>query len=206
MDDNWENASAADVNWMQEQAKLIYLLERLHLDLEQELQQSEVLRAKLQALYKEQDTTFKDEQEAFNHTLYQLQEDNSVLREELEQAEQKMMSMETGNQRLLEDIGKIEDHREERMKKLETEYQEKIRELQHIHEEEMKHLHGYYTKEKQPKPCTEVLGFGNRMMGGDAAREAYQKDLEKVEVTKNSLNRQIFGKQFIFFLFFLFNF
>ncbi|XP_036945716.1 trichohyalin-like isoform X3 [Acanthopagrus latus] len=183
MDDSWENASAADVNWMQEQAKLIYLLERLHLDLEQELQQSEVLRAKLQALYKERDTTFKDEQEAFNHTLYQLQEDNSVLREELEQAEQKMISMETGNQRLLEDIGKIEDHREERMKKLETEYQEKIRELQHIHEEEMKHLHGYYTKEKQPKPCTEVPGFGNRIAGGNAAamREAYQKDPEKVE-------------------------
>ncbi|XP_076608362.1 uncharacterized protein LOC143333877 [Chaetodon auriga] len=211
MNENWENASAADLNWMHEQAKLIYLSHRLYLDLEQELQQRETLQGKLRALCKEQAITLKDEQEAFNHTLCQLQEDNSVLREELELAEQKIISVETGNQRLLEDIRKIEDYHEERMKKLETEFQEKIKGLQQIHEEEMKHLHGYYTKscaskEKQAKTCTEapavtvstsslsdqtVMGrktaeeLRNRMMGGDAAamREAYQKDLEKLETS-----------------------
>ncbi|KAL7378146.1 hypothetical protein ABVT39_009362 [Epinephelus coioides] len=160
VDDYWENASAADLNWMQEQAKFIYLSDRLHSDLQQ--QQSEVLKDKLQALCKEQDITLKDEQAAFNHTLCQLQEDNSALREELECAEQKIISAETGNQRLLEDIRKIEDYHEERIKKLETEFQEKIRELQQIHEEEMKHLHGYYTKsskEKQSKTHTEAPAF-----------------------------------------------
>ncbi|KAK5856477.1 hypothetical protein PBY51_008068 [Eleginops maclovinus] len=155
VDDNWENASAADLRWMQEQAKLIYLSDRLHSDLEQ--QRSEVLQDKLQALCQEQDSTLKDEQEAFNHTVCQLQEDNSVLREELERAEQNILFIETGNRRLLEDIQKIEEYHEERMKNLETGFQEKIRELQHIHEEEMQHLHGYYiksSKEKQTKICT----------------------------------------------------
>lgn len=201
---DWEKASAVDLNWMQEQAKLIYLSDRLHLDLEQELQQSE---DKLQALCKEQDITLKDEQEAFNHTVCQLQEDNSVLREELERAEQKIISVETGNQKLLEDVQKIKDYHEERMKKLETEFQGKIRELQQIHEEEMKHLHGYYTK---TKTCTEAPAVtestptlpdqtvmerktkeepGNRMEEGGAAamREAHQKDLERLEVMKTLL-------------------
>ncbi|XP_029292899.1 nuclear mitotic apparatus protein 1 [Cottoperca gobio] len=190
VDDNWENASAADLNWMQEQAKLIYLSDRLHSDLEH--QQSEVLQDKLQALCEEQDSTLKDEQQAFNHTLCQLQEDNSVLREELERAEQNIISVETGNQTLLEDIQKIEDYHEERMNKLETGFQEKIRELQQIHEEEMKHVHAYYTKsskEKQNKTCTETPPFTKTLpeqtamerktmlAGGEAAmREAYQKD------------------------------
>ncbi|XP_027140986.1 golgin subfamily A member 4 [Larimichthys crocea] len=209
--DNWESASAADLNWMQEQAKLIYLSVRLQLDLEQELQQSEVLQDKLQALCKQQDMTLKDEQEAFNHALCQLQEDNSVLRDELECAEQKITSLEAGNQRLLEDIRKTQDYHEERMKKLETEFQEKIRELQQIHEEEMKHLHGYYTKscvskEKQFKTCADTPAFTgstsflpdqtvmerktkeelrNQMVGSDAAttREAHQKDLEKLKAS-----------------------
>ncbi|XP_045931163.1 myosin-11 isoform X3 [Micropterus dolomieu] len=201
MNNKWENASAIDINWMQEQAKLIYLSDRLALDLEQELQLSEVLQDKRQALCKEEDFTLKDEQEAFNHALCQLQEDNSVLREELERAEQKIISVETGNQRLLEDIRKVEDYHKERMKKLETEFQEKIRELQRIHEEEMKHLHGYYikscvSKEKQTKTYTEPPAFTESTsslpdqtvmerktkeeVGGDAAaiREAYRKDLE----------------------------
>ncbi|XP_039973047.1 trichohyalin-like [Xiphias gladius] len=203
LDYSGENDSAKDGNWMQEQAKLIYLSDRLHLDLEQELQRSEVLQNKLRAFCKEQDTTLMDEQEALNPTLCQLQEDNSVLREELERAEQKIISVETGNQRLLEDIKKIENYHEERMQKLETKFQEKLMELQQIHEEEMKHLHGYYTKEKQTKTCTEAPAFtesnsspldrvlerktkeelGNWMVGGDAvaAREAHQKDLEKLE-------------------------
>lgn len=145
-DDSWGNYSAADLNWMQEQAKLIYLSDRLYTDVEQELHQVEVLQGKLQALSQQQDISSFDEEEAFNETLCQLQEDNNVLREELERAEQKIISVETGNQRLLQDIQKIEDYHEERMQKLEVEFREKIRELQHIHEEEMKHLHGYYTK------------------------------------------------------------
>ncbi|XP_042361617.1 trichohyalin-like [Plectropomus leopardus] len=200
VEDNWENASAADLNWMQEQAKFIYLSDRLHSDLEQ--QQSEVLKDKLQALCEEQDITLKDEQEAFNQTLCQLQEDNSVLREELQHAEQKITSVETGNQRLLEDMRKIEDYHEERMKTLETEFQEKIRELQQIHEEEMKHLHGYYTKspkEKQTKTCTEAPALPESTSstpdqtamerkpmvedGAAAMREAYEKDLEKLEAS-----------------------
>ncbi|CAK6963256.1 trichohyalin-like [Scomber scombrus] len=145
-DDSWGNYSASDLNWMQEQAKLIYLSDRLHTDVEQELHQIEVLQGKLQALSQQQDISSIDEEEVFNETLCQLQEDNNVLREELERAEQKIISVETGNQRLLQDIQKIEDYHEERMQKLEAEFREKIRELQQIHEEEMKHLHGYYTK------------------------------------------------------------
>ncbi|XP_018526020.2 LOW QUALITY PROTEIN: golgin subfamily A member 4-like [Lates calcarifer] len=217
MDDIWENDSAVDMIWMQEQVKLIYLSNRLQLDLEQELQQSELLQKKLQALCKERDITLMDEQEAFNHTLCRLQEDNSVLREELERAEQKVISVETGNQRLLEDIRKIEDYHEERMQELETKFQAKIRELQQIHEEEMKHLHGYYTKEKQSKTCTETPEsnsspldqaaldrkakeeIGNQMMGGDvvAAREASQKDTEKSEdhglTAMEDMHRKLIG-------------
>uniref|UniRef100_UPI0037E7E95F trichohyalin n=1 Tax=Semicossyphus pulcher TaxID=241346 RepID=UPI0037E7E95F len=156
-EDNWENASAADINWMQEQAKLIYLSEKLYLDLEQ---QSEVLKDRLKAVSKDEVITLTDEQEAFNQTLSQLQEDNTVLREELERAELKIISVETGNQTLLENMQEIEDYHEERMKKLEAEFQKKITELQHIHEEEMKHLHGYYSKscvfKEKSKACTEA--------------------------------------------------
>ncbi|XP_023254603.1 trichohyalin-like [Seriola lalandi dorsalis] len=189
-----ENNSAVDMKWMQEQAKLIYLSNRLHLDLEQELQQSEMLQNKLQALCKEQEINLMDEQEVFNHTLCQLQEDNSVLRQELERAEQKIISADAENQRLLEDIQKIEDYHEERRQKLETKFQEKIRELQQIHEGEMKHLHGYYTKEKQTKTCTEAPASTDstsstardqavvERSGDEAAvREAYHNDREKFE-------------------------
>lgn len=212
LDHSGENLSAEDFSWIQEHAKLIYLSERLYLDLEQTLHQSEVLENKLQDLEKEQDITLMDEQETFNRTLCELQEDNSMLREELERAGQKIMSVESGNQRLIKNIQKIEDYHEEQMQKLETEYQEKIKGLQHIHEEEMKHLHSYYTKscvskEKQIKICTEgPLSFtddnistsedtvmerttkeepGNQMLEGDTAKveEAYQEDLEKLQVT-----------------------
>ncbi|XP_031717740.1 protein outspread isoform X2 [Anarrhichthys ocellatus] len=211
VDGNWENASAADLNWMQEQAKLIYLSDRLHSDLEQ--QQSVVLQDKLQALCKEQDITLKDEQETFNHTLCQLQEDNIVLRGELKRAEQKIISVETGNQRLLEDIRKINGFHEERMNKMEAEFQEKIRELQQIHEEEMKHVHGYYTKsskEKQTRTYSEstsaltdqtVMERKTMLTDGAAAmREAYQKDLEKHEAScdqefaaMEEMHRQLMG-------------
>uniref|UniRef100_A0A8P4K8Q1 Uncharacterized protein n=1 Tax=Dicentrarchus labrax TaxID=13489 RepID=A0A8P4K8Q1_DICLA len=209
VDSNWENASAADLNWMQEQAKLIYLSDRLHLDVEQELKQSEVLREKLQALCKEQDITLKDEQEAFNHTLCQLREDNNILREELERAEQKITSVETGNQTLMEDIRKIEDYHEERMKKLEAKFQQKIKELQHIHEEEMKHLHGYYIKScvsKEKQTCTEAPTFtentsslpdqnelGNRMEGGDAGRERLEASCDEGFSAMEEMHRQLIG-------------
>ncbi|KAG7505016.1 hypothetical protein JOB18_021322 [Solea senegalensis] len=192
MDSSRENDSQLDMNWMQEQVKLTYLSDRLHLDLEQELQQSELLQNKLQDLFKKRDTTLLNERAAFNHTLCQLEEVNSVLREELEQAEQKIISAEIGNQRLLEDIQKIQDYHEERMQKLEAKFQDKIQELQQIHEDEMKHLHGYYTKEKQSKSCTEVPVFSESnssseqtawMGGGDGleVRAAGQKQLQKPE-------------------------
>ena len=183
VDHSGDNGSDVDTDWMQEQAKLIYLSDRLHLHLEQQLQQSEVQQNKLQTPCKEQDTTAMDEQEeALNHTLCLLQEDNSVLREELERAEQKILSVETGNQRLLEDIQRIEDYHEERMQKLESSFHEKIRELQQIHEEEMKHLHGYYTKEKQ-RNCSEAPVFSESNCDALSAREAYQKHLHP-QVTK----------------------
>ncbi|XP_061568368.1 trichohyalin-like [Cololabis saira] len=208
-----DGASVDDLNCIQEQVKLIYLSDRLYVDLEQEFQQSEVFQSKLQALCKVQDTKLTDEQEDLNHTLYQLQEDNSVLREELEQAEQKIISVETGNQKLLEDIQKIEDYHKERMQKLESEFREKIEELQQIHEEEMKHLHGYYIKsgvsrEKQGKPCMEAtspppeqavtVGKPQEdvqigMLGADASamREAYLKDLEKLQVKTASCDQGV---------------
>lgn len=220
VDDVWKNASATDFNWMLEEAKLIYMSDRLHLDLEQEMQQSEVFQSKLQGLCKERDITLKDEQETFNHTICQLQEDNGVLREELERFEQKIISVEAGNQRLLEDIQKIENFHE----KLEAEFQEKIRELQQIHEEEVKHLHGYSTKscvskEKGTKTCIEAPAFSkitssvpdqtvkdrktkveltNQVVGGDAAamREAYQTDVE-LQVTHFLIKHSFTGNSFL---------
>lgn len=210
MDPTGENVSEDDLIRIQEQVKLIYLSDRLYIDLEQESRQSEILQSKLQALCKEQDIKVMDEREALNNAFYQLQEDNSVLREELERAEQKIISVETGNQKLLEDIQKIENYHRERMQKLESEFQEKIKELQQIHEEEMKHLHGYYIKscvsrEKHVKPGGESPLFTDStsslpeqavtqrkpkedlqicMVGDDASamREAYLKDLEKLQV------------------------
>lgn len=196
------DASTADLNFFREQVKLIYLSDRLYLDLEQEFQPSESSQNDLQALRKEH-----EEQEMLSHALNQLQEDNSSLREELEQAEQKIVSVETGNQRLLEDMQKIEDYQKEQMRKVETEFHEKIKELQQIHEEEMKQLHGYYSKscvskDRQIKPCSEAKPLEEdissssdqaaaerktqeiQVVDVDAAavREAYLKDLEKLQV------------------------
>lgn len=208
LDHSGEDVSAEDLNWVQEHAKLIYLSERLYLDLEQTLQRSGVLRNKLQDLEKEQDTTSVEEQEALNRTLCEFQEDNSMLREELERAEQRIISVASGNNRLMKDIQKIEDHHEEQMQKLVTEFQDKIKELQHIHEEEMKHLHGYYTKSKEQQTKSRAEGTllsesnistseDTRMEGitkeereslmveSDTAqaKEVYQKDLGKPQVT-----------------------
>lgn len=215
-DDDMEQrkkASAFDLKCVLELAKLIYLSERIYT----EFQEFQTDVNKLQ----EQGKNVTDDQEALNDTICQLQEDNGMLRKELELAQQKIQSAKTGNQRLLEDIQKIEDYHAERMEKLEREFQEKIKELQQIHEEEMKHLHGYYTKscvsrEKQPKSCTEAPpflqstsslpersvmeiktkeDFGIQMKGGAALamREAYQKDLENLQVGKTLPYVRLFG-------------
>ncbi|XP_068192794.1 early endosome antigen 1 [Antennarius striatus] len=163
-EDDWEKVSASELNQMKEQVRLIYLWDRLHLDLEPELKDSEMLQEKLPSLCKEQDFTLNDKEGASNHILHQLQDENSELREKLEHADQKIVSTETVNQRLLEDIQKIKDHHEERMQKVERECQEQTRELQQIHEEEMKHLHGCNSKdcssvEKQTKTCPVAPAF-----------------------------------------------
>ncbi|XP_040927925.1 golgin subfamily A member 4-like [Betta splendens] len=179
--------STVDPNWVQEHAKLVYLSERLCLDLEQELQQSEALQSKLQDIEKEQEGTLTDELEVLSGTLSQLQGDNNALREELERAEHKIQSVESGNQRLIEDVQKIEGHRE----KLEGEFQQKIKTLQQIHEEEMKHLHDYYTKTfvSKEKQSTEGERGANGEPGGEAvdgdapAVTSFQEDVEKLQVT-----------------------
>ncbi|KAM8844397.1 uncharacterized protein AB9W97_022480 isoform 2-T2 [Spinachia spinachia] len=192
----WEKASAADLHWMQEQARLIYLWERLYSDLEQ--QQSVVLQDRLEALCEEQDNTLKDELEAFNHTLCQLQEDNSVLRGELERAQQRIMSGEAGNQRLSEDLRKIDDYHDGRMQEMETEFQEKIKELQQIHEEEMKHLHGYYASSLPEQTVLERKTMPSN--GAVATGEPYQKDLERQGASRHEdvAARQEMQRQLIF--------
>lgn len=209
LEDTWENASAADLNLMLEEAKLIYLSDRLHSDLEQEWQQSNIFQDKLQAWCKERGLVFKEEQEALSCTLHQLQEDNSALRGELECAGKKIMSVETGKQRLLEDIEKIQHVHEKQMKELETEFQEKLRKLQQIHEEEMKRLHSYYTKsgvakEKQTKSCAAAPAFssaeGRTAMDRKTQeelsypamedQEADTKGVEEPKVTKTSFSHQ----------------
>lgn len=110
-----------------------------------------------------------------------------MLREELDYAEQKVIIVETGNQRLLEDIHKIESFHEERMQKLEMEFQEKIKELQRIHEEEMKHLHDYYSKscfskEKQNR-ASEKTTLGQSDGGRVSCVENQLEELEKSEVS-----------------------
>ncbi|XP_047214111.1 putative leucine-rich repeat-containing protein DDB_G0290503 isoform X2 [Girardinichthys multiradiatus] len=205
-----DNVSEADLMFFQEQVKLIYLSDRLYSDINQEFQQSKASQNNPQDLCKEQELScLMHEQEVLNDALNQLQEDNSVLREELERATQKIMSVDIGNQRLLEDMQKIEDYHKEQRQKLEAEFQEKIKELQQIHEEEMKQLHGYYSKsgvckERQNQFCTEevppltggtssvpdqavsesnVKEFKTIEADGVTVREAYLKDLEKLQAS-----------------------
>lgn len=212
LEDIWENASAADLNLMLEEAKFIYLSDRLHSDLEQ----SDIFQDKLQARCKERGLIFKEEQEALNCTLHQLQDDDSALSGELECAGKKTMSVETGKQRLLEDIEKIQHAHEKQMKKLETEFQEKLRKLQQIHEEEMKRLHGYYTKagvakEKQTKTSTAAPARSTaegqtavhkktqEELGYPAMedQEADTKETEEPKVTKNKLLRFICSSYYV---------
>ncbi|XP_055079922.1 myosin phosphatase Rho-interacting protein [Periophthalmus magnuspinnatus] len=153
---------------MQEQAKIIYLTHRLYLDLKQVSENG----SKVETNHSDQEV---------NETLCHLEEVNCMLRKELEQAEERVRMIETGNQKLLEDIKKIENYHEERMQKLEIEFQHKIQELQRIHEEEMKHLHDYYSKSCFSK---EKL---NKMIGKSASSqspngaESNMEELDKYE-------------------------
>ncbi|XP_072771877.1 uncharacterized protein [Nerophis lumbriciformis] len=71
-EDHLEIDAPVNINWMQEQAKLVYLSERLFLDLEQEQQRCVVLQDKLKALVKQQEALLMDKQK----TLTGLQEYN----------------------------------------------------------------------------------------------------------------------------------
>lgn len=119
MHDAGINAPAADLNWILEEARLIYLSERLKLDLEQES--------------KERDIRIKDGQETLTHSLYGLGEDNSRLGEELELPE-------SVSQKIPKDMQEINIFHEKRLRKLQKEFEERVTELQQIHNEEMKHL------------------------------------------------------------------
>ncbi|XP_037112396.1 golgin subfamily A member 6-like protein 6 [Syngnathus acus] len=117
-EDICETASGVDLKWMQEQVKLLYLSDRLHLDLEQEQQRCVMLQDKL---CKQQEASLTDEREVFNHTLSELQEDNKALREELEHAEDALISMKSGNQNKWQ----IEEYQKEKIQRLEAEFQMK---------------------------------------------------------------------------------
>lgn len=119
MDDARINAAAADLNWILEEARLIYLSERLKLDLEQE--------------GKERHITTKDGQETLTHSLYGLGDDNSRLGEELEFPE-------SVSQKIPKDMQEINIFHEKKLRKLQKEFEERVMELQQIHDEEIKHL------------------------------------------------------------------
>ncbi|XP_057716520.1 myosin-9 [Corythoichthys intestinalis] len=177
MDENYETTSVEDIKWMQEQAKLVYLSDRLYLDLEQEQRRRVVLQDKLQALCKQQDASLKDEREVFNHTLCELKEDN---REELEHAEGKIISMEMGDWRLCETKQRIEDCHEKRTQK--QEFQKKIQ--RHIHEEETQHLQEHHMeyfmcKEKHTENRTDVPSLHEGSSSLAKRQEVNQNDFEK---------------------------
>ncbi|CAG02709.1 unnamed protein product [Tetraodon nigroviridis] len=112
-------AAAADPNWILEEARLIYLSERLKLDLEQR--------------GKERDITTKDGQETLTDLLYGLGEDNCRLGEELDFPR-------SVSQKIPQDMQEINIFHEKRLRKLQKEFEERVTELQQIHDEEMKHL------------------------------------------------------------------
>lgn len=173
LDDAWESCSTAGLNAMLEEAKLIYLCERLCLHSEQDQHQDQL------------GCKEKGERETQSCTMHQLQEDNCALREELECQGKTIKSAEWRKQRLLRDIENIQDLHEKQMKKLETEFQEKLRKLQQIHEEEMKRLHDHYTKSSvtRDKPTSSAKG---QTAAGDNEGDAtgtFKNEIGKPEVT-----------------------
>lgn len=121
VDDAWKKAPAADLNWTLEEARLIFLSERLKLDLEQE--------------GKGVDISIKDEQEALNHSPHGPGEDLNRSGEELE-------FLDCMSQKIPKHMQEINVFHEKRLRKLQRDFEEKVQELQQIHEEEMKHVHG----------------------------------------------------------------
>lgn len=118
-DDAGINAAAADLNWILEEVRLIYLSERLKLDWEQES--------------KQRGMTVKDGQETLTPSLSGLGEDNSRLGEELEFPE-------SVRQKIPKDMQEINSFHERRLRTLQKEFHERVMELQQIHNEEIKHL------------------------------------------------------------------
>lgn len=113
------NAPAADLSWNLEEARLIYLSERLKLDLEQES--------------KERDIKIKDGQETLTHSLCGLGEDNNRLGGELEFPE-------NVSQKIPKHMQEINIFYEKKLQTLQKEFEERLMELQQIYDEEIKHL------------------------------------------------------------------
>lgn len=117
-DDAWK----ADLSWIPEEARLIYLSERLKSDLEQEGKGS--------------DAVTKEERESWKRSLYGPGEDDeSGLGEGLEPAEGL-------SQKILKDVEEINAWHEKRLRKLQEEFEEKLVELQRIRGGEVKNGHG----------------------------------------------------------------
>lgn len=128
-DDAGTNAPAADLNWILEEARLIYLSERLKLGLEKES--------------KERDITIKEGQETLTHSPYGFREDNARLGEDLEFPK-------SVSQKIPKDMQEINIFYEKRLRKLQKEFEERVMELQQIHHKEMKHLQAEgYGKQKE---------------------------------------------------------
>lgn len=173
LEDAWESCSAADLNATLEEAKLIYLCERLCVE-----------RHQSETGCTERGLVFKDEWEALSCTMHQLQEDNSALRDELECAGKTIVSVEARKQRLLRDIENIQDFQDKQMKKLEAEFQEKLRKLQQIHEEEMRHLHDHFTKSSVSRDKQASSAKGQAAIGDYEGNEtgAFKKEICQPEV------------------------
>lgn len=146
VDHHLASHSIIDSKWVQDQAMLIYLFARLYLDFNLEMQRCKEENNRLQTMCQEQELVLMDEQQCFRKDLSKLQEENTVLREQLEDIEQKRMAAEAGNQQLQENLQTIQNQHKGKIQKLEKEFQEKIKGLQHIHEQEMKLLVNYYSK------------------------------------------------------------
>lgn len=128
VDDAWKNAPAADLNRTLEEARLIFLSERLKLDLEQE--------------GKGVDISIKD---ALNHSPHGPGEDNNRSGEELE-------FLDCMSQKIPKHMQEINVFHEKRLRKLQRDLEEKVQELQKIHEEERKHVHSEgFRKQTDPQ-------------------------------------------------------
>ncbi|XP_010900576.2 plectin isoform X1 [Esox lucius] len=128
--------------------EMTYVVLRLQVDYDQELQRYKEACDNLQTMCQEQEATLTKERCAFSHNLSRLEEDCQAIKEKLEQAEQMRAASESESQRkvgaLLADIESIEYCHEEQVEKLEKVFQGKIQELQNIHEEEMIRLHSHH--------------------------------------------------------------